>query len=528
MTRRTVTSPPSPARRRPPSRVSVRPALVTSLLTALVAALAGCTGGPDPVPPASSVSVPAGVKDPAADPALSRFYGQKLGWTACGGDVQCATLTVPRDWSQPAGASLGLKVARRAASGSRVGALVFNPGGPGVGVLPYVQAARQLAGKTVTEHFDFVGLDPRGVGESDPVRCLSDAELDRWTASDSTPDDAAEVSQAAADAQEFVKACRDNSDDVLEHMDTASVARDLDVLRAALGEGRLTYWGASYGTYLGAWYAHLFPWRVGRMLLDGAVDPGQDAAGYVEGQARGFDRGLRAFVADCLKAKGCPLKGTVDQALAQLGGLVERLDSAPLDTGSERKLTQSLFITSIGAGLYDATQWPALRSALSQAFAGRGKEALALADGYLERDDQGRYGQTLAANPSVFCQDFPESRSPEQIAEAAAQLQRRYPPLGASIGWGTLSCSAWPDKPAKQARPVGAQGAAPSLVLGTTGDPATPYEWAQALAKAIPSRLLTREGQGHTGFRRGNSCVDDAVEAYLVAGTLPADGTRCR
>ncbi|NLT55549.1 MAG: alpha/beta hydrolase [Actinomycetales bacterium] len=471
---------------------------------------------------------PDAVGDPAEDPRLTRFYRQRLSWRGCSGGVECVSLTVPVDWARPEGATIDVALARKKASGDRLGALVFNPGGPGVAALPYVRASEQLIGDTLAEHYDFVGFDPRGVGESAPVRCLTDAETERMSAADSTPDDATELARTVADLRDFGEACRRRTGELLGHVDTLSVVRDLDVLRAALGERVLTFWGASYGTLVGARYAETFPWRVGRMLLDGAVDPSLTSEQYLEGQAIGFDRGLRRYVAHCQGRRRCPLTGDVEHGLRQLGDLVAATDSAPLPTDGSRKLTQSLLITGLAQGLYDDGSWDGLTDGLREAFSGEGTELLSMADQYLDRDRKGRYGQVNAASPAVFCLDHPESRTPEQIRTDASAVQDRLSPLGGAIAWGALGCASWPEPGAVPDRPVDADGSAPVLVVGTVGDPATPYEWAQALAGQLSSaRLLTWEGSGHTAFRRGSDCVDAAVEAYLVSGALPAEGTRC-
>lgn len=479
--------------------------------------------------PTGSAAPPAGVKDPAEDPALKQFYGQKLSWSGCGGGVECSWLTVPVDWAQPGGETLRVRVGRVEAKGDRIGSLVFNPGGPGVSAIQYLKFADRLWRRPLRQAYDLVTFDPRGVGESDPVECLPDSRLDAYTAADSTPDDQAEVDSTVALVKEFAAACVANSGPQLRHLDTVSVARDMDVLRAALGEKLLVYHGTSYGTYLGAWYAQTFPWRVGRFLLDSAVDPSLTPAEYVEGQARGFSRALRAFVEDCLDAERCPLRGTPEQAMAQVGSLVQKADANPLRTDDpKRPLTQSLMITGIGQALYSTSLWEGLQQGLKEALTGDGSTLLKLADEYLERDAKGHYGQTLAANPSMYCLDFGDRRPVAEVEADAEALKAKYPPLGDSIGWGALTCTQWPIPAVLKPQKLTAQGAAPILVVGTVDDPATPYEWAQGLASQLSSgRLLTWNGHQHTAYNAGSDCIDQAVEAYLLAGTLPPEGKRC-
>ncbi len=505
-------------------------------MCAAVLVLAGCTSSssspaPDPTPPATTPArPPAGVEDPATQPELSRFYNQEIAWAGCADDgVQCADLTVPLDWSQPAGETITVALTRSRASGTRVGSLVFNPGGPGVPARPTVEQYRQVIGPTLAQAFDFVGMDPRGVGASRPaVECLTDAEKDRYFPQDGSPDADTSVEDVVAENSAVAQGCERRTGALLAHVDSLSVARDLDVLRAVLDEEVLTYWGASYGTFIGAWYAQTFPWRVGRFVLDGAVDPSISVQEYGAGQVEGFDKALKAYVDACLAEGGCPLRGTQAEALDQLGALVEAADTQPLRTDSGRPLTQSLMVTGIIQALYADELWPQLTIALGQAVQGQGDALLQLADFYLDRADDGSYSNTFDANPAVFCLDHARPESVEQVTAEAEALARRYAPLGNESAWGGLGCLSWPVEPVLGPTRITADGAAPVVVVGTVGDPATPYRWAQSLADQLSSGVLvTFEGQGHTAFRRGNACVDDAVTAYLVAGTVPEDGLRC-
>jgi pimeloyl-ACP methyl ester carboxylesterase len=471
-----------------------------------------------------------GVTDPATQPAFAQYYQQHVSWSGCGDGYQCARFMVPLDWSKPAGQTISIAATRLPASGSKLGSLVINPGGPGVSGISYAQAARQVFGTSILRNYDIVGFDPRGIGQSDPVACLPNSQLDQYTSEDSTPDTPSELAESVSEVKRFAAACEKNTGPLLEHVDTISAAKDMDVLRAVLGQSTLTYQGASYGTYLGAWYAELFPWRVGRMVLDGAVDPSISAQAYVDGQAAGFYNTLTAYVKDCQTQSSCPLHGSLAQAVAQVGTMVQRDDTNPLRTDdSSRPLTQALMLTGIAQALYAEQLWPALTQGLKEAMNGTGTGLLALADEYLERDSKGDYGQTISANPAIFCLDAPETRTPEQIEADAARLGQKYGPLGASIAWGALTCSQWPIKAIVPREKLTAEGAAPILVVGTTGDPATPYQWAVGLASQLSSgRLLTWEGTEHTAYHQGSTCIDSDVETYLLNGTLPAAGTRCK
>jgi pimeloyl-ACP methyl ester carboxylesterase len=490
----------------------------------------GSDDGPDvdPTPLPAASSPPAGKADPANDPALKRFYGQKLSWGDCGDDFECANLTVPLDWSQPGGRTTRIALLRLPASGKKLGSLVVNPGGPGVSGKAYAQVANNAFGRPVVSNYDVVGFDPRGIGDSEPIHCLPDSEMDDYLAAEATPDDDAELTEVIEDTRRFTQACEQNSGPIIRHADTISVAKDLDVLRAALGDRTLAYFGASYGTYIGSWYAQLFPWRVGRLVLDGAVDPSLTSAQYIAGQAAGFNRALRAFVSECQSEDGCPLRGSLLDGLNQVGTLVDAADENPLTTDSGRELTQNLMLTGIAQGLYDDAFYPVLETGLEKAMNGDGTDLLRLADTYYQRGEDGRYGQTFSANPAIFCLDTPEPRTPQQIRADAVELGRKYPPLGDSMAWGALSCAEWPIPAVVPRQKLTAEGAAPILVVGTTGDPATPYEWAQGLASQLSSAtLLTWNGDVHTAYNRGNTCVDNAVERYLLSGTPPAKGTRC-
>ncbi len=482
-----------------------------------------------PTAPASASAPAAGVKDPATQPEFSKFYRQRVDWSSCGKGFQCARIRVPLDWSKPDGQEIQIAANRLRASGDRIGSLVVNPGGPGASGIEFAQAARQVFSASILQAYDIVGFDPRGIGQSAPVKCLPDAQLGAYLAADGTPDTPAELTAALNGQQQFAQACQRNTGALLQHVDTVSTVKDIDVLRTVLGDDTLSFFGASYGTYMGAWYAQLFPWRVGRMTLDGAVDPTLTTQEYVDGQSGGFARTLKAFVRDCQSQKGCPLHGSVDQGLAQIGALVDRADATPLRTRDPaRPLTQSLMTTGIAQGLYASQLWPALTIGLTNAISGDGSQLLALADLYVERDSKGHYGQINSANPAIFCLDLGETRTPQQIAADAVKVQAQFPPLGGAIAWSGISCAEWPYKQIVPRQRLTAPGAAPILVLGTVDDPATPYEWAQSLASQLSSgHLVTWNGSVHTAYRKGSQCVDDAVENYLLTGALPPEGLRC-
>ncbi|MEZ0165524.1 alpha/beta hydrolase [Kineococcus sp. LSe6-4] len=505
-------------------------------LAAAALLLSGCSAldgsGPDPEPVGTAAAV---AGENATDPALAAFYGQRLQWADCSGGFECTRLTVPVDYDQPAGPTTTLAVVRlrtQATGEDRLGSLVLNPGGPGASGVEYARAAQNVVSPDVRDHFDVVGFDPRGVGSSDPLRCLTDAEVDEFLATDPTPDDPAEVRALERRTSELGRGCA-ASGPLAAHVDTRSVAQDMDVLRAALGDDKLSYLGKSYGTYLGAWYAEQFPQRVGRFVLDGAIDPALTSEQVNAGQAAGFEVALRSYVSACLAGDAggdaCPLTGGVDDGVAQVRALLDRLDADPLPTGTDRPLVQGLAYLGVAYPLYSASLWPQLSAALTAAQRGDGAPLLTLADAYAHRAPDGRYlDNSTTVIYAVNCLDRDDVQTRSEVADTVREFEQRSPTFGPFLAWGALACTDWPIDPVGQARPVHAEGAGPIVVVGTTRDPATPYAWAQGLAGQLSSgRLLTYDGDGHTAYATGSECIDDAVDTYLLSGTAPEEGTTC-
>ena len=477
------------------------------------------TDGADAAPPA-----------PPPPPALARFYDQRSAWRACGEGFECAEVVVPLDYGRPEEGSVELAVVRLPAAGpQRVGSLLVNPGGPGGSGVDYARAAPAVLTPAVRQRFDVVGFDPRGVGRSDPVECLPDAELEKFLAADGSPDEAGEERTLLAQSRALAQGCARRSGRLLPRVGTEDAARDLDVLRGVLRDERLHYLGKSYGTYLGAVYAELFPQRVGRLVLDGALDPAADGSELLREQAQGFDLALGAFVTDCLATERCPLQGPPERAVEQVRRLLEATDAEPLPAGG-RELPQALAVLALAGGLYDrVTGWPALRVGLGEALAGDGTALLRIADSYTGRQPDGSYrSNSNEAIYAVSCLDHPEGLGVGQLREQARRAGREAPVFGPHLAWGGLPCSVWPVRPADRPRPLRAAGAAPILVVGTTRDPATPVHWAAALADQLESGvLLVWDGDGHTAYSRGSRCVDEAVDAYLLRGELPPEDRRC-
>ena len=464
---------------------------------------------------------------------LQRYYAQKLSWTPCDSGFQCATMKVPLDYANPSGGDITLGLARSPAAGhgyKRLGSLLINPGGPGGSAVQYAEYAAETYPVPVRDSYDFVGLDPRGVGRSTPVTCLSNQQMDAYTAVDSTPTTPAEVDKLVAADKAFAQGCERLSGKLLDHVSTVDAARDMDVARALLGDAKLNYLGKSYGTFLGATYAGLFPSRVGHMVLDGAMNPSLTSLELNSQQAGGFETAFNAFARDCVSRSGCPLGSTVAQADSNLDTLFASLDAKPLPTGQSRTLDESLGMTGVIAAMYDQQQWPQLRTALTQAESGDGSGLLALSDQYYERDATGHYSNLMYANAAVDCLDLPGAASdPQQVQQQLPGYLQSSAQFGASLAWSGLSCAYWPVKATGEPHTIPAKGAGPILVVGTTRDPATPYAWAQALAAQLDSgTLLTYNGDGHTAYSRGSQCIDSDVNTYLLTDRPPAAGTVCQ
>ena len=466
---------------------------------------------------------------PATPPALARFYDQTIDWTGCGG-AECGLLEVPLDYADPAGKAIALAVLRVPATdrAKRVGQLVVNPGGPGGSGVQYAAGGAQVFGKKLTQLYDIIGFDPRGVGQSTPLSCMDTAQTDAVIASDPDPDTPAEVAELDRLTRGFGQGCLDKSGDLARHMSTVEAARDIDVLRDALDESKLDYFGASYGTLLGATYADLFPANVGHMVLDGAIDPSLSNEALSLGQAKGFETALRAYLADCVQQGSCVSGDGVDAGARRVRQFLDEVDARPLPTGTDRELTAGLATLGIWLPLYVKEYWPLLTAALKQAYDGNGRLLLRLADQYTSRSD-GKYSDnSIEALYAINCLDHDDYIQSSEVPSKFAAFDAASPTFGRSFAYSLSTCASWPVKSGKSTSKLTAAGAAPIVVIGTTRDPATPYAWARGLAKQLDSgRLISRDGDGHTGFNQGNPCVDAAVEDYLLRDVVPQDGLSC-
>lgn len=434
---------------------------------------------------------------------------------------------MPLDYADPKGPRIEIALNRLPAKDQahRVGAMLVNPGGPGASGIEFASQNVDLF-SALTPYFDLVGFDPRGVGSSTAIKCMTDAELDTFNAADPVPDDAGEMQTLVDESKAMAAGCAQRSGRLLAHVDTVSAARDLDLIRQALGERKLTYFGFSYGTYLGATYAHLYPTHVRALVLDSVLDPNLDETALTEIQAAGFERDLDDYLASCSKsASACPF--TTGDPRAELTAFLERMDKTPLAVGG-RQLDSALAMTGIAYTLYDSpASWPALSLALARALNGDGGLLMQFADAYLERDAGGHYSNSIEANYAINCLDHPVPSSPSYFSDRAAALARTAPLFGPFVAYGDLPCAYWAVPPTGTPGPITAPGAPPIVLVGNTGDPATPYQWAQAVHSELAgSILITRTGDGHGGYD-ASSCVQRLVNAYLIGLTVPADGQTC-
>ncbi|HET7467430.1 MAG TPA: alpha/beta hydrolase [Candidatus Dormibacteraeota bacterium] len=450
----------------------------------------------------------------------------KIAWSSCGGGFQCGSLTVPLDYSNPNGDTIKIALIRKPATDSahRIGSLLTNPGGPGASGIDYLKSSASSL-RNLNVRFDLIGFDPRGTGQSSPIRCLTGPQEDAFNALDSVLDDPVEKAAAIQADKDFVAGCQQMSGKLLPYVDTPSVARDMDRIRAALGDTKLSYLGFSYGSFLGEWYAHLFPSHVRALALDGVLDPALPANDFLLQQIKGLQSNLDAFAADCKTKSTCQL-GRSGDPVSKMVNLLNQLDNHPMQVGG-RQLTRALALYGIGVTLYDQTTWPYLDQAVSTALAGNGQLLLRFSDVYLGRQADGSYDTETDSNIAINCLDH---QVPTDIASYDAlgpSFAAASPVFGAAFQYGNLICAYWP-VPAKV--PPGAlsvDGSPPILLVGGLDDPITPYAWAQGAAKEMKdSVLLTRRGYGHTSYG-SSTCAQAATDAYLLELRLPATGTIC-
>ncbi|MCX5195477.1 alpha/beta fold hydrolase [Streptomyces sp. NBC_00249] len=519
-------------------RRPVRTALLAAASLLAVPVLAACggeeagkkadakpSGSPATSAPAVPAVLPAALTSQKPDwrpcPAPSAAQG---GGKAPGTGWECATMKAPLDYTAPGGESLDVALIRKKATDTakRLGSLVYNFGGPGAsGVQTLPQSAAEY--KKLNTVYDLVSFDPRGVGNTAGVTCLDDKTLDEGAGSQNPLDD----------VKKFTDACKKNSAKLLPHVGTADTARDMDLMRQVLGDRKLNYFGMSYGTELGGVYAHLFPKNVGRTVFDAVVDPTADDVQQGLGQTKGFQQALEHAMKYCRGkyTANCPTGASDAEGNQRISAMLEKLKTKPAPTDGGRKLTSDQALTGIVASLYDEESWEYLVQGLGEVQKlGTGNLLLALSDAYSGRGEDGRYSNSNAAQAAITCADTSRRHTVEEMKAQEPAFRAASPVFGPSTVEGLLGCSEWPVRGATDKPQVGAAGADPILVIGNTGDPATPVEGAKRMSEALGKGVgvnVTVQGEGH-GTYGNNSCATKTVDAFLVEGTAPADGTVCK
>lgn len=478
----------------------------------------------------SGTSTPTGEKVVSE---LAEYYGQVLEWSPCENGFQCATAEAPLDWGHPEGDSIELALIRSVATATATGSLLVNPGGPGGSGFDFVRNSLDYAvSDRLRGSYDIVGFDPRGVNRSSAVSCYDKpSELDSFLFDipDSPVGSDGYIAELEASSAAFGESCLEHTGDLLAFVDTESAARDLDLLRAVLGDEKLNYLGYSYGTLLGATYADLYPGKTGRLVLDGAVDPATTEFEVTATQAQGFESAMRAFIADCMTGSRCPFSGSLDEAMLDVRALLDSLNDSPLRAGDGRQLGGAAMFTAIIVPLYSADNWTYLTELFTSVMSGEAEYAFQLADSYYSRDADGTYtDNSTEAFIAVNCLDYSSTSTTATLAAEAEELARLAPVFGPSMSYGGTACADWPFPSNRERGPIAASGSGPILVVGTTNDPATPYVWAQNLADQLENgHLVTYNGEGHTAYNKSNACINDAVDDYLIDGTVPASDPMC-
>mgnify|MGYP001683252981 FL=1 len=544
------------------------------LAAGVLAAVSGvCLGvGAGAVPAVAVPAAPAVAVKAAVPKGLESFYGQRVEWYDCGATggmeksaeataFKCAKVKVPLDYSQPDGQTIEIAMKKHVATGSiHRGSLFINPGGPGESGVQYVEAAAETSFAGVQGSYDIIGFDPRGVGSSTPITCAAandaaatpaagvgapqadtppspvdgganndykekspevDAAASGTSFEDAAPRIAEEYKQVEAQCAANTKPAG-----LLDHVDTVSAVRDLDILRALSGNEKLDYAGFSYGTYLGAHYAELFPSNTGRMVLDGALDPSISLYERQAGATKGLERALQTYVGWCQAGQGCPLTGGTEAGSQQVRDLIASANQSPLPSSEpNRPVTGTEIRAAVMYSLYgDEQTWGSLTSSLD--------EAINRHSGSLFRQITEQtvadVVNTAAVRQAITCLDYPVDGDMAVWSARHQEIKHDAPTFGGMTAIVDLGCQAWGHNGTREPAPIHAKGAAPILVVGSTGDPATPYEWARSLADQLDTgRLLTREGNGHVAYGRAAACTQ-LVDTYLLTGELPSPGRVCR
>jgi len=499
---------------------------ITSAIVLTGCVSVGDSSTPEPISPVAT-GAPAG---------FEKYYEQVVEFVSCGDGIFCADVQMPVNWDDPTSEPIVIATSyRKADKKNPLGFLLFNPGGPGASGYDWVIESSDFLGtKKLRENFNILGFDPRGVGRSSAVSCLTDAETDEFlydvTGFELGSDEDLTFTRNAI--KDFGAKCLEGTGDLLAHVDTVSAAKDMDVLRAVLGQEKLHYLGYSYGSLLGTTYANLFPDRVGQFVLDGAIDPTVSDEEQTLFQIEAFEKTLVAFLEVCEQFPDCPFTGYVEGDLETIRKFFLELENKPLPTKSGRELTIWAAVTGLIMPLYSESYWPYLATAFDAALNnGQGDIFLMLADQYNDRGEDGTYStNVIVANYAISCLDSRSSTNIFSMQRQNRALIEAAPTLGRYWQFGALRCESWPFEMKQPPVSYKATGAPTILVVGTTGDPATPYSQAQALAGKIldDAFLLTYDGEGHTIYGQQVDCVDDLVDEFFINAKLPATDPYCQ
>ncbi len=506
-----------------PKRLAPKSTVTATLgtLGAAVLVLAGCASTTSEPPVAESTV--------AVD--LGSYYSQPVTWSKCGGTFQCASFTVPLDYSTPDSKPITIEMLKAPATdpNQRRGTIVVNPGGPGGSGIDFARYAAGFVSNEIVRQYDIVGFDPRGVGKSTPIECLDGPQTDTLVATLGTPETPEQEQQAVASAASVGVGCEANAPDLTPNIGTVPAARDMDVLRELLDEPALNYLGLSYGSFLGLTYADLFTDKVGQFVLDGVINPDLTNDELARGQADGFQVALSSFIADCPSHQNCPLPDDPTAATTKINDWLAAVGKDAIKGSGGRELTRPIATNGIIGSLYEPQYgWGELRSALRAGFKGNGAPLMNIVNSFTGRQADGTYSDnSLDALYAVNCLDRTDRADPARTVELGAQWASTSPTFGRELAWSNLPCYDYPAPPTNEPHVITAEGAPPILLVGTTRDPATPYGWAKEVNDQLASSvLITFDGDGHTGYGR-NRCVTKAVDQAFLTGQLPSADTTC-
>lgn len=506
------------------------PRTTTAALAALSVLAAACSSTHVAAPRRSTApTAPAASASPAAAGLEAAPVAPK--WAPCEGAAgpkgfQCASVPVPRDPEDPSKGTIEMAIDRRPASGRKIGSLLVNPGGPGASGVDFLPDAVSMMPASLLDRFDVVGFDPPGVARTAPIVCLGPAGLSTYFNEDPAPATASGFEALVAEDKVFADGCEALSGAELPYVSTLDAAMDMNLLRADLGDPELNYLGFSYGTFIGATYAELYPTRIRAMVLDGAMDPALGVIAGLDQQSAAIEGDLDQVFSSCESTPSCPWKPGPDP-LAAFEQLMGRVRAHPIPvSGTGQSIGPAELLYGTAAGLYSPSTWGYLETALARLESGDGSYMLNLFDAYVGRNPNGTYSNEFEANAAVNCLDDP-APSIAAIQAAAPAAAAAAPVFGVANLYSEIGCSVWPVPATGKPHAIHAPGSPPIVVVGSTGDPATPYSWAVALSHELDHGvLLTRVGEGHTGYPF-SSCVRDAVDSYLISLDVPAPGTRC-